>query len=194
MHSLSRTVCRSLRAWVVLLVMSGTASGGRAAPVAPVAPAAPGSRAATNAPLAAIHSERALMDAWRRGADPKALPVENMTLPIAHHPDGQVQALLKAGRALIPAVDSGSIRAQDVVIELFDTEGRLDGIFIAENCLYDRETSSGYCEGKVRIEQRGARINGVNMVWNLNTHGAKILSQAEVRFDRFMDGIGDLFK
>jgi hypothetical protein len=144
--------------------------------------------------VAAIGREQALREAWRQAADPNALPVENMTLPVAHHPDGRVRALLKAGKALIPAVDSGYVRAQDVVVEIFDNAGHLEGIFITDNCFFDRATSDGYCEGKVRIEQRGVRIFGVDMVWNLETRRAKILSQAEVRLNRFMEGIGEAFK
>ena len=134
------------------------------------------------------------MEAWHQEVDPKAMPVENMTVPIAHHPNGSVRALLKAGRALIPATDSGYVRAQDVVIELYDMARVLEGIFIADNCFYDRATAAGYCDGKVRIERKGVHVKGVNMVWNLNDHSAKILTQPEVRFDRFIDGMGDLFK
>ena len=160
-----------------------------AAPAAPTEPAATPAVAA-----AATQSELAIIEAWRQSADPKALPVENMTMPVAHHDNGRVRALLKAERALIPATDSGYIRAQNVVVEIFDTEGRVEGILITDNCFFDRATGAGYCEGKVRLEQRGVRIRGVDMVWNMNDHNAKILTQPEVRFDRFIKGIGELFK
>jgi len=150
--------------------------------------------AAPSNTVASAGRELAIREAWRQAADPSALPVENMTLPVAHHPDGRVRALLKAGKALIPAVDSGYVRAQDVVVEIFDDHGRLEGIFITDNCFFDRATSDGYCEGKVRIEQRGVQVFGVDMVWNLEARSAKILSQAEVRMNRFMEGIGKAFK
>ena len=169
----------------VLLLLAGRATG------APAAGAAP---AGTNALLTAAERERALVEAWRQAADPQAMPVENMSLPIAHHANGRVRAQLRAGRALIPAQDSGYVRAQDVVIELFSEAGLLEGVLVAENCFFDRATSSGYSEGKVRLEQRGVRIRGANMVWNLESNSAKILSEPEVRFDRFVKGIGDLFK
>ena len=169
----------------MVLLPAGRAAG------APASGAAP---AATNAVLTEAERERALVEAWRQAADPRAMPVENMTLPVAHHPNGRVRALLRAGRALIPAQDSGYVRAQDVVIELFSEAGLLEGVLVAENCFFDRATSAGYSEGKVRLEQRGVRIRGANMVWNLESNSAKILSEPEVRFDRFVKGIGDLFR
>jgi hypothetical protein len=172
-------------AGLLLLLLAARAAGG---PL-PV-PAAP----ATNALTTAAERERALVEAWRQAADPQAMPVENMSLPIAHYPNGRVRAQLQAGRALIPANDSGYVRAKDVVIELYSEAGLLEGIVVAENCFFDRATSAGYSEGKVRLEQRGVHIRGANMVWNLETNSAKILSDPEVRFDRFLKGIGDLFK
>ena len=180
-----RDIVRTAGSAAAMLLLAGGASG------APGAGAAP---AGTNAVVTAAARERALVEAWSQAADPKAMPVENMTLPVAHYPNGRVRALLRAGRALIPAADSGYIRAQDVVIEIYSEAGLLEGILVAENAFFDRATSAGYSEGRVRLEQRGVRIRGVNMVWNLDQGSAKILSQPEVRFDRFMEGIGDLFK
>jgi hypothetical protein len=185
MRLCNRDIVQAAGTAAVLLLLAGRATG------APAAGAAP---AGTNALLTAAERERALVEAWSQAADPRAMPVENMTLPVAHHPNGRVRALLRAGRALIPAADSGYVRAQDVVIELYSEAGLLEGILVAENCFFDRATSAGYSEGKVRLEQRGVRIRGVNMVWNLEANSAKILSQPEVRFDRFIKGIGDLFK
>jgi len=182
-------------AGLLLLLAARAAGGSLPAPAPAVAathtvPVVP----ATNTAPTAAERERALVEAWRQAADPQAMPVENMSLPIAHHANGRVRAQLRAGRALIPASDSGYVRAMDVVIELYSEAGLLEGIVVAENCFFDRATSAGYSEGKVRLEQRGVHIRGANMVWNLETNSAKILSDPEVRFDRFLKGMGDLFK
>lgn len=144
----------------------------------------------TNAPPAA--NPDALMTAWRQEADPSAMPVENLSLPIDHYPNGRPRAVLKAARALVPP--KGFIRAGDVNVEMYDEQGRLEGLFLAENCIYDRLTQCGYCEGTVRIERSGVRITGVNMVWQMRERSAKILSRAEVRVERFVKGFGGLFK
>lgn len=170
------------------LLVVGVAAGSERAP-APVARIV-----STQLVQNARATEHALIAAWAQTVDPAAMPVENMSLPIAHHPGGQVRAMLKAVQALLPANDSGYVRAKDVVVELYDPAGQLEGIFITDSCIYDRKTESGYCEGKVRIERRGVHITGTNMVWNLSSRSAKILSQPEVRFNRFMEGIGDAFK
>ena len=39
-------------------------------------------------------------------------------------------------------------------MELFDESGRLEGVFVAENCIFDRATGVGYCAGKVRAYLR----------------------------------------
>ena len=179
-------VLRPLATGVMLAV--GVAAGSEKAPAPAPRPAAAQSVQSARA------AEQTLIAAWTQTVDPEAMPVENMSLPIAHHPGGQVRALLKAVHALLPASDSDYVRARDVVIELYDPAGLLEGIFITDTCIYDRKTESGYCEGKVRIERRGVHITGTNMVWNLNNRSAKILSRPEVRFNRFMAGIGDAFK
>ncbi len=136
---------------------------------------------------------KTLREAWRSTPDDdRAMPVENMTLPLDHHPNLRVRALLKAGKALVP--NEGFVRASDVVIELYDELGKLEGLFVADHCIVDRATSSGYCEGKVRIERMGVRITGVDMLWLMEERNVRILSQAEVRTDRFIEGMGDLFK
>ena len=173
-----------------LLLAVSLAAGSEKAPAPAPAPRPVAKPPVQNARAA----EQSLIAAWTQAVDPAAMPVENMALPIAHHPGGQVRAMLKAVKALLPANDSGYVRGQDVVIELYDPTGLLEGIFITDTCIYDRKTESGYCEGKVRIERRGVHITGTNMVWNLNNRSAKILSRPEVRFNRFMEGIGDAFK
>lgn len=147
--------------------------------------------AATN-DVPGVQTTAALIAAWRQAADPKAMPVEKLAMPLDHHANGRPRAQLKAARALVPT--QGYIRAHDVIIEMYDEHGRLEGVFVAENCIYDRATAAGYCEGKVRIERLGLRITGVNMVWHMQARSARILSQAEVRTDRFMRGMGGLFK
>ena len=181
-------ILRAALAGAVVLLLTVHAAGG-AQP-----PAATADATVTNKPPTAAEREQALVEAWGQAIDARAIPVENMSLPIAHHPNGRVRAQLQAGRALLPAEDSGYVRATNVVIQLYSPTGLLEGIIVTENCFFDRAISSGYSEGRVRLEQRGLRIQGVNMVWNLDQGSAKILSQPEVRFDRFMEGIGDLFK
>lgn len=138
--------------------------------------------------------EKKLMVAWGDLGEQKATPVESMKLPILHYPDGRVRALLSAERALIPVDDSGYVRAKGVVVEMYAEDGRFEGAFIADNLFFDRSTSESYCEGAVRMEWRDLRITGSNMVWNLETRNAKILSEPRVEVNRFMVGLKDAFK
>ncbi len=171
-------------AWAQMLPAALPADAGTAMPAEtpPPAPADP-------APDTVLEELRA---AWHRPADPQAMPVDDLTLPLERHPNGQAQALLKAAHALVP--EHGHLRARDVVIEMYDENGRLEGVFVAENCIFDRAGEAGYCPGKVRIERLGLRITGVDMVWQMREKTARILSQAEVRTDRFIRGTGKLLK
>lgn len=159
---------------------------------APPARAQDAAAAAATNDAAQVQTTAALMAAWSLAADPRAMPVENLAMPLDHHANGRPRAQLKAARALVPT--QGYIRAHDVVIEMYDERGRLEGVFLAENCIYDRVAAAGYCAGKVRIERLGLHIAGVDMVWHMQARSARILSQAEVRADRFIKGIGGLFK
>lgn len=145
------------------------------------------------AETASTTASNALMEAWQKtAAEPQTMPVENLSLPIDHFASGRPRAILKAAHALVPP--KGYIRARDMQVEMYTEEGRLEGIFLAEHCIYDRQTESGYCEGNVRIERNGLRVTGVNMVWQVQTRSVKILSQAEVKVERFIRGMGGLFK
>jgi hypothetical protein len=151
-------------------------------------------RAATGATAEAATTTNGtddLLAAWQT-TDPTATPVENLALPIDYRPDGRVKALLRAGSALVPP--RGYIRARDVTVEMYAADGKLDGVLTAENCIYDRKGQRGYCEGKVRIERAGVTVRGMNLVWLVKEQNAKILSQAEVRVDRFMRDLGGFLK
>ncbi len=153
----------------------------------PAASAEPATEPVNEAPA----TTEDLLRAWQT-SDPTAMPVENLTLPIDTHPNGRVRAVLHAASALVP--QRGFIRAKDVTVEMYDDKGRLEGVVTAENCIYDRRGQRGYCDGKIRIERSGVRILGVNMVWLVREQNAKILSQAEVRVERFMRDLGGFLK
>ncbi len=149
--------------------------------------------AATNQ-VAASESEGRLIEAWQEAGSSGAMPVKEMTLPVAHYDDGTVRALLRAKEALIPPNDKGPVRARGVVVEMFSEKGLFEGVFIADKLFYDRNTNDSYCEEAVRLEWRDIKITGSNMVWNLETRNAKILSHPKVELNRFMEGIGEAFR
>ena len=166
-----------------------------AVPAEPAAPLA--SASATSAPPATAVSTNAvvpgtnapardawadLADIWRRQPDADASPVENLTLPIEHYDNGRVRAVLRAGRAMLGKSDL--IWSWQVVVDLYDTDGRPDGTVEAANCLYDRAGRRGYCPGDVRLVRTNATISGVGLYWSMADEHMRILSQPVVHMAR----------
>ena len=153
--------------------------------------------AARTDPEAAIAEAQAdsyedLLKLWGDTADSEATPIENLSVPLESHGNGRVKTLLTAKSALVPA--EGVIRGKGVVVERRDENGVVDCIIAAENCIFDRETQRGFCQGDVSIYGRGVRVTGSNMVWNVENQSAKIIYKAKVVTNRFVKDMGKLLK
>lgn len=133
-----------------------------------------------------------LLKLWEETKDSDVTPIENLALPLESHSNGRVKTLLRARYALVPV--DGVVRGSGVLVERYDATGRLDCLIAADNCIFDRETERGYCEGNVRIERKGVRVTGVNMVWRVKEQGAKILSDAKVVANRFIKDMKGILK
>lgn len=128
----------------------------------------------------------------------EGVPMENLSFPVDHFPDGTVRAQFKADKAFIPDDENAFVKASGVIIELYDEKGGLMGAYFAESCIFDRSTRTGYCEGKVRIEYRAPgrniRVDGDGMQWDLVTRNAKILANPKITMAEIMPEIGGAFK
>lgn len=144
--------------------------------------------------------EAELIAAWRSEEMDEAggMPMEQLSFPIDHFDDGTVRAQFSAQWALIPDDEDAFVRARGVCIELYDEDGKVVGMYIADNCIFDRTTRVGYCEGPVRIEYkapgRNIRLDGVDMQWSLATRNAKILSEPRLVMSEIMGELGGAFK
>lgn len=144
--------------------------------------------------------EADLMEAWRSDGtnETGGMPMEQLSFPIDHFDDGTVRAQFSARWALIPDDENDFVRAKGVCIELYDESGNVTGMYIADNCIFDRTTRVGYCEGPVRVEYkapgRNIRLDGQNMQWNLATRNAKILSEPRLVMSEIMGELGGAFK
>ena len=181
----------AVAALIAVLAPPAPASAGEEAPAA--AAAAP-AEADPEAAVEGMSSESYgdLLKLWGETAESGATPIENLSLPLESHPNGRIKALLRADQALVPV--EGVVRGKGVVVELYDRDGVLECLIIADNCIFDRATQRGYCKGTVRIERRDARITGEGMVWMVREQGAKILSKAKVRLNRFTKDMGGLVR
>lgn len=140
-------------------------------------------------------AEQKLMDAWKGSADPNAIPMVGISFPIAHHKNGIVKLQFKADEALLPSFNSAYIRANGITLDLFNQQGAVIATFHGENGLYDRAARVGFCEGPVLISDKDVRIDGTNMIWDLEAQNAKILKNARVMIRAgMMKGIGKAFQ
>ena len=141
-----------------------------------------------------------LVSAWRLGGGSAgaAMPMEDLSFPIDHFEDGSVRAQFNADWALVPDDEDDFVRAKGIRIDLYDEEGNVIGCYVAENCIFDRATRTGYCEGPVRIEYkapgRNIKLEGMGMQWNLATRNAKILSEPILVMSQIMGELGGAFR
>ena len=149
---------------------------------------------------ASVDIMQRLITEWDAGEmdESDGVPMEDLSFPVDHFDDGTVRAQFFAKWALMPNDQNAFVRAKGVVIELYDEQGRMNGYYRAEKCIYDRATQTGYSEGKVRMEyhapDRNIRIDGYDMQWNLATRNAKILREPVVVMSEIMGQLGGAFR
>ena len=152
-------------------------------------------RTASTNGLSHAQVQQALIAAWGDvdGLE-GAIPLEDVSFPLVSYPDGSVRVQFKAAHALLPQDEKAYVRGKSIHMEMFEPGGLMSGIFRSENCIFDRATRTGYCEGWVRVQYRNVKITGTNMVWELETRNVKGLSGARVIVNRFMKDLGSVFK
>lgn len=124
-----------------------------------------------------------LADIWRKTPDADASPVEDLTLPIEFYTNGQMRAVLHAGKAAVGSKNN-LIWAWKVNVDMFDPNGKADGNVKADACLYDRNTKRGYCPAAVKLVKTNATISGTGMYWTMSDDRMRIFSNAVVTVDR----------
>ena len=147
----------------------------------------------------AVSSHQRLIEAWKDVENVgEATPLHQISLPISHYPDGNVRVQFMAEEALLPKDENAFLRAKNIYMEMFTplAQGsRLDGIFKANNCIYDRVLRDGYCEGWVHLQYQNIRIVGTNMTWNLDTRKVKVTGGSQVTIEHGMiGGLGSAFR
>jgi hypothetical protein len=145
-----------------------------------------------------VSPHQKLIDAWQDVENVgDATPLHTVSLPISHYPNGEVRIQFKAKEALFPKDENAYLRAKNVYMEMFSPMaqgGRVEGIFMSDNCIYDRVLHDGYCEGWVRLQYRNVKIVGTNMTWNLDTRKAKITGGSQVTIENgLLKGLGGIF-
>ncbi len=108
--------------------------------------------------------------------------IENFRTPIDKHDNGVVKTMLRARRAVLAGANE--VRADAVVVELYDSAGALEGILTADDAIIDQRNQRGRSSGPVRFERRGVSIAGVGMRWDGPRNLVWIETNAVVRLER----------
>jgi hypothetical protein len=170
--------CLDLQIRVMVLAMMAWRCAAADLSAAAVAEAA--SPAAIPAVVLGDAAWRDLSERWDAMAGrPPGSPIENLALPLEHHDNGRVRAMLHAGTAIL--AEEPYVCAWQVRVELFTAEGKPDGKIEAACGLFDRATRRGYCRGAVSFTREDARVKGVDLYWSAEQQQVRILSQGEVR-------------
>lgn len=128
----------------------------------------------------------------------EGVPMDDISFPVDHFPNGTVRAQFKAKKAFIPDDENDFVKAEGLVLELYDEHGGIQGYYIAEKCIFDRTTRTAYCEGRIRIEyrapERTIRVDGDGMQFDLVSRNAKILANPKVTMQEIMGELKGAFK
>jgi len=131
---------------------------------------------------------RPLAERWEEVKAQVNAPVENLNLPLEYHPSGLVKARLYAEQAQI--FPDGVVFATGVRVHLFGVSGQLEGTLKADDCLFDRQGSHGYCRGKVEVVKDSDLIKGVGMYFSISREFIRIIANCEIRTNRLKGKLG----
>ena len=195
--SFSRPVLLAVCAGALALVCIG--APGSAASVADIAAISrlgvDGGQSGDTNSVAHAAVQRALMEAWSDVENAEgAIPLEVVSFPLTSYPDGSVRIQFMADHALLPQDEKEFVRGKGILMEMYEPGGKMSGIFKAENCIFDRVSRTGYCEGWIRVQYQNIKITGTNMVWDLESRHIKVLAGVRVEVNRFLTDLGKAFK
>jgi len=130
--------------------------------------------------LARVRDEAAwkpLAEKWE-GQKFDGEPIINFAFAAEHYDDGRIKAVLRAKNAVLSSDDT--VWAWGVTVVMYDREGEPEGEMVAESCLFDRKTQTGYSAGRVAANLNQTRIAGVDCYWSLKDSFIRMLSEAEI--------------
>lgn len=133
---------------------------------------------------------RPFADKWAAAKASMTFPVENLMLPLEYYGSGRLKTVLRAKRSQM--CPDGLLYAEDVQVVMLTESGEPDGRIMASDCLFDRQTKRGYCDGNVNVVKGTDRLKGRGMYFSIDEQFIKILSECEIRTFRIPMKLGRL--
>ena len=109
-------------------------------------------------------------------------PAENVSFPLETFPDGSVKSRLTAARAQM-FTDSDFIWGEKIRVEQYKEVGSTNvwASLVADNCIVDRKTKTGWVEGSAQMTYGDSSVKGRGIYFSLPREYVKILSNCEIR-------------
>ena len=86
-------------------------------------------------------------------------PAEGVMVPIETNPDGSIKLSIEAKKAQF-FLDDDIVWAEGVVIKKTGSDGEEISRIEADNCVFDRNTKSGWADGCLRLTHGGTVFSG----------------------------------
>jgi len=107
-------------------------------------------------------------------------PAENVVFPLETLPDGTVKSRLMAKRAQM-FLESGLIWGEGIRVEQYGKDGKVDSYLVADNCVVDRKTKTGWVEGDAMMSYGNSIVKGRGVHFSVDREFIKIFSKSEIR-------------
>ena len=113
-------------------------------------------------------------------------PAENVTSPVETYDDGSVKVLVHAGRAQYFLAE-GFVWAEDVEVRKLAKGGAVEARLVAQNCLVDRKSKSGWAEGAARVTQGKTSFEGKGVYFSapdsyIKVFGGSVVESSDLKF------------
>ena len=109
-------------------------------------------------------------------------PAEGVVVPVEMFPDGSIRLSVEARKAQF-FLDTGFIWGEGVIIRRLDEQRRVVSRIDAGKCVIDRNTRSGWIEGRARVSHEDSVFEGENIYFSspegylMSTRSTKLLSK-----------------
>lgn len=110
------------------------------------------------------------------------LPVKGVRFPVEYYADGTVKMELYAHTAFVDA-DNQNVDAEGIRVFLFNPQGEKDGIIMATNCFYSKETNLLTSADEIYFQRAGTTVTGTGYELDVTSNKFKILNDVKMIVD-----------
>jgi hypothetical protein len=107
------------------------------------------------------------------------LPIKGVRFPVEHYADGTVKMAFYADEAFIDA-DNQNVDATGIKIILFNEDSQEDGLILATNCFYSKETNLLTSADEIFFRKQSTTVTGVGYELNVKSNQFKILNDVKM--------------